>query len=104
MPLVNVALVNVALEEGFTGGPVAVRINGAEVFRKEDVKTRLQIGLAASFEKEVEPGPVRLEVELPEKELEKTFDLDVSGTVYAGISVQDGDLVIRTSAEPFGYL
>jgi hypothetical protein len=34
------ALLHIALQEGFTGDDVVVRVQGEEVFRKEDVTTR----------------------------------------------------------------
>lgn len=95
---------HIALQEGFTGEPVIVRINGKEAYRKEQVKTKFQIGYADSFEVNVEEGPVKVEVLLPTKDLSETFEAQVSSPVYIGVSIDQGRIVHRISPQPFGYL
>jgi hypothetical protein len=98
------ALVNIALQEGFTGDTVVIKVNDKEVFRDENVKTRLQIGLAASFETSTEEGPVNVEILLPLRNLKETIKLQVSTAIYIGVSINQGRIDYRTSDEPFGYL
>jgi len=98
------ALLHIALQEGFTGDIVIVRVNNEEVFRKESVKTRLQIGYADSFEVTIEEGYVNVEVVLPLKNLSETIVLQVSTSLYIGVSIHEGKIVYRISHEPFGYL
>ena len=100
----NMALLHIALQEGFFGDTVVVRVNGEEVFRKKDVKTRLQIGFADSVELNVAEGPTQVEVLLPAKNLSESVQLDVSAPTYVGVSVVDGKIIFRISDVPFGYL
>lgn len=98
-------MLHVALQEGFSDDTVVIRLDGAEVFRKPHVHTRLQIGLADSFETDVPDAPVRLEVFVPSKELAAATEVRSQGTMYVGVSVEPGGgLSFRTSTEPFGYV
>jgi hypothetical protein len=86
------ALLHIALQEGFTGDDVVVRA-------QEDVTTRLQIGYADSFEVRVE-GEVKIEVLLPLKSLSETIMLQVPPTEYLGVSINEGRIDYRTTREP----
>ena len=97
-------LVHIALEEGFMGDGVSVAIDGKNVFHDDNVKTRLQIGLAHKFEVDVPLGRARVEVSLPAKNLAQSIDLDVSQELYLSISLTpEGKLEHRISSEPFRY-
>ncbi len=98
------ALLHVAFQEGFRNDAVVVRVNGEEVFHKQSVKTRLQIGYADSLELTVEEGRVDIEVLLPFKNLSETILLQVSTAVYVGVSIHDSRIDYRISTAPFGYL
>jgi len=94
-----------ALQEGFTDDEVILRIDGREVFHQSGVKTRLQIGLAATHEAQVTPGPVSVEVELPARRLARTLPLQVSEDTFLGVSLEAaGTLRHVISHEPFGYV
>jgi len=94
----------IALLDGFEGDPVLVRVNGREVFKQDSVKTKRQIGKAASFEVNVKDGPANVEVSLPLKDLAKTIDLKVSGDVFLGVSVTENNKIKHNlSSEPFRY-
>lgn len=95
----------IALQDGFADDLVVVRVNDQEVLRKEDVKTRYQIGLAHSFEVSVQAGSANVEVALPRKNLSELIAVQVSNPVYLGVSVTPGGKIsYRVSQEPFGYL
>lgn len=99
------ALLHVALQEGFEGDRVVVHVNGREVFAKDDVRTMLQIGLADSFDVEVPGGPTKISVEVASRGAAESFDVDVQDQAYAGLSLtREGDLVPAVSREPFGYV
>jgi hypothetical protein len=99
------ALLSVALEDGFVDDLVAVRVNDREVFRQPNVKTRFQIGLADSFEVNTPEGSVKVEVILPSKQLSESIVLEVSDRAYIGVSLTpEGKISYRVSQEPFGYL
>jgi hypothetical protein len=95
---------HIALQEGFTGEPVIIRINGKEAYRREKVNTKFQIGYADSFEVNVDEGQVKVEVLLPTKGLSETFEMEVSNPTYIGVSIDQGRIGHRISPQPFGYL
>ena len=97
-------LLHIAFEEGFTGEAVEVRINGNEAYRKEQMKTRFQLGYADAFETNVEQGSVKVEVLLPAQSLSETFEVQVSAPTYVAVSLDQHKIVHRVSAEPFGYV
>lgn len=93
----------IALQDGFEDDTVVIKVNGDEAFKQENIKTKRQIGKAASFELEVEEGPTSVEVSLPLKNLSETIALKVSGEVYLGISLVRDRIEHRISSEPFRY-
>lgn len=93
----------IALQDGFEGDHVVVKVNGKEVFKQESVKTKRQIGKATSFEVEVEEGSATVEVALPLKNLSETLAFKVSGEVYLGVSIAEGKIEHRVSSQPFRY-
>lgn len=98
------AQLHIALQEGFDSEAVVIRVNDKEVFNKQDVRTRLQIGLADSFEVEVERGPATVEILLPRKNLTKTIQINIPEEPYLGVSLVAGEITHRASATPFGYV
>jgi hypothetical protein len=97
-------LLHVAFQDGFTGDTVIAQVNEEVVFRKENVKTRTQIGLADSFEMNVEKGPVSVQVHLPLRNLSETIVLQVSEAVYVGVSIYHDRIDYRISDRRFRYL
>lgn len=95
---------HIALEEGFDGDLVVVRVNGKEALRKQDVRTRMQIGLADSVDTVWEGESARVEVEVPTRRISTAIGGVISGESYLGISIRDGAIEHRVSTEPFGYV
>ncbi len=95
---------HIALEEGFSGDDVTVRVQGKPVFEGRAVKTRLQIGLAHSFATDVPEGEVDVELEIPSRGVHHTEQVTVSGTTYVGVSLEERGVRMRTSSQPFGYV
>ena len=98
------ALLHMALQEGFEDETVVVRAAGREVFRKDNVRTKLQIGLADSFDVNVEGSPATIEIDLPNQGLAESIELQAPNTVYLGVSLIGGKIQHRISREPFGYV
>lgn len=96
--------IHVDLQEGFEHDDVVVRADGREVFRREDVRTRTQIGLAVSFEFETGEQPLTLEVECPSRELRRSRRLDPTRESNVGVSLEGGEIVIEARSEPYGYV
>jgi hypothetical protein len=97
-------LLHIALQEGFEDETVVIRAAGKEVFRKDNVRTKLQIGLADSFEVNVEESPVTIEIDLPAKNLTESIEVQAPNTVHLGLSLIEGQIRHRISSEPFGYV
>jgi hypothetical protein len=96
-------LLHVALQEGFRGEPVVVSVNDRELFRKDDVRTRTQIGRADAFELTVPTGAARIDVTA--RGTTTQIPVPLSTDLYVGVSVTpEGTIVHKQSTEPFGYL
>jgi hypothetical protein len=95
---------NVALQDGFTGEEVVIRVDGEEV-RRVAAQTAWEISLATSFDVSVDEGSHTVEIEIPARGVNSTHLVDVSEAVWVGISVMDAtEVVWRVSTEPFGYV
>ena len=96
-------LLHVDLQEGFLGEPVVATVNGRELFRKDSVRTRTQIGLADSFEIVLPPGPV--EIALTARGTTADISVSLSTDLFVAVSITpEGQIVHKQSSEPFGYL
>jgi hypothetical protein len=94
--------INVALQDGFEGDDVLIRVDGDEAYRGEDVTTRTQISHAADTQLEVPDGPFTLEVDVPTQGARETFQLDPHSQPNVAISLRDGQLV-AIYPEQLGY-
>jgi len=99
-------MLHVALQEGFNGERVTAAINGREFFSRTGVKTRMQIGLADSFELDQPPGRATLAVSIPERGATRSLELQLDqAPLYVAVSLDtSGQIQMRTSREPFGYV
>jgi hypothetical protein len=102
---VRMALLHIALQEGFSNDSVEIQIDGKEVFRKTEIKTRNQIGFADSFDLNLPQGSVRLSISVPTRQASETITLLLEDPVYLGISLtREGKITYQISGEPFRYL
>jgi hypothetical protein len=98
-------LLHVALQEGFTNDSVQILVNGREVFKKQDITTKTQIGFADSVELDIPKQPATVRVEVSSRLASETIALPEEDAVFLGISLsRDGKITHRISKEPFGYL
>ena len=97
-------VLSVALEEGFDDDVVVVDVNGRKVFEQNNVSTRTQIGLAESFEVQVDQTDVVIEVRVLSRGAAGQTRGTIVDRLHVGVSLQSGDVVFRTSEEPFGYV
>lgn len=94
---------HIALQEGFAGEPVTISVDGRDVYRKDQVRTRTQIGLADSVETTHDDGPATIDVKA--KGAAETIKVSIDGDLYLALSLApDGRIVHRTSAQPFRYM
>ncbi len=95
------AQLTVSLEEGFAQDHVLVRVNGATAFEGTDVTTRMQTGLAAAVQVDA-ADTCQIEVQLPDRGLSRTVELDGSQTPFVRVSMVDGDVaVLPTDQAPY---
>ena len=94
---------HIALQNGFTGVPVTIVVDGREVYRKDNVRTRTQIGLADSVELEHAPGAAAIDVTAGEAT--GSVRAEVSGDLHVSISVSpENTIVHKSSPTPFRYM
>lgn len=99
-------LIHVAIQEGFQNDTLVVHLDGAEVYRRAGLKSRMQIGLADSFDLDAATGPAELRVEVPTRNASVTIPVKVpaDGELYVGVSVTpEGSITFQSSDEPFRY-
>jgi hypothetical protein len=99
-----VATLHISLEEGFQDDAVEIKVDGRTVFDKADLRTRLQIGLADSFETDVPNGEHEIELVVPARGISETFSVDPRDTPNVGISLEEQNAKVRFSKQPFGYV
>jgi hypothetical protein len=101
-----VPTLKIDLQDGFAGDRVIMRIDGAVVYDRAGIKTRMQVGLADSAE--VEAGPAaELRVELPEKGIDGSTTVNAEKTPNIGVSVEGGSVAFKYPREGqvmFGYV
>jgi hypothetical protein len=93
----------IALQDGFEGEAVTVRVDGTTVIDRASVHTDQRIGLAHAVDVPQPAGVATVEVRVSGRELRATADIDARTTPFVGISVLDGEVVVTSSATPFGY-
>lgn len=93
----------IALQDGFTGDAVIVRVDGETAIDQPSVRTDQRVGLAYAVEVPGADDVVTLEVRVPARGLHATADVDTRSGPHIGISVLDDELVVTTSPVPFGY-
>jgi hypothetical protein len=98
------AVLHLALEEGFEDDDVVIAVDGEEALRAEAVRTRMQTGLARAGDVPVPDG--RHTVTVQARGASASIDVDVAGELYLGVSLsRSGDAIEhRVSREPFGYV
>ena len=85
--------INVALQDGFDGDEVVIRVDGVDAYRGEQVTTRTQISHAADTQLEVPDRPFVLEVDVPTRDVRETLEIDPETQQNVAISLLDGRLV-----------
>jgi hypothetical protein len=94
---------HIALQDGFSKDTVQIQVGARQVFRKEGVTTRTQIGFADAVDVEA-AGQVAVAISLPARRASQTVTLTVDRPTYLGVSVAaDGTITATPSHEPFRY-
>ncbi|RMD91165.1 MAG: hypothetical protein D6807_00275 [Alphaproteobacteria bacterium] len=94
----------VDLQDGFDGEAVRVELDGTSVFRRENVRTRYQVGLADVIERAVSEGRHVLAIRLPRHNAAWQETIDVKGETHVGVSLSaSGTLEVTVEDRPFRY-
>lgn len=97
------AMLHIALQDGFAGNPVAIRLDGREVYRKPDVRTDLRISRADGIDLEVPTAGATIEVEAGGRSA--AAQVLPTRTPYLAVNLDaEGRPALSASAEPFAYL
>ena len=96
---------HVHLQDGFLNQRVTLSVDGRVACEKPNVRTKPQLGLAATVELEVPEGAITVEVRLPDSGQSHTVALDAAATPFLGVSLgEDGSLTHKLSDTTFGYV
>ena len=96
---------HIALHDGFRNDTVVITVNGREVYRRTDVTTNLAISRADASDVAVEEGELRVEVEVPTRNLRAAITLDATQKPYLAVEItEQGSLALSPSATPFRYM
>jgi hypothetical protein len=93
-------VINVALQDGFDGDTVVLRVDGIEAFRGEEITTRTQISHAGDTALEVPDGPFTLEVAVPTRDAGESLELDPHVQPNVALSLRDGRIVATYPERP----
>ena len=95
-------VLTIALEDGFDGDEVIVRLDGDVVVEAEAARSDVRIGLAYALDVPRPPGDFVLDVSVPGRGLRVRHAV-AAGTTSVGISLDGDDVVVRASSMPYGY-
>ena len=96
---------HIALQIGFAHDAVTITANGAEVYRKGDVTTRPDAGLADSVDVPLPPGSTQIVLALANRGTTATVAIDLQKPTYVGFLVgPDGRITHQVSQQPFAYM
>ncbi|MGH3027357.1 MAG: hypothetical protein ACRDMW_02260 [Gaiellaceae bacterium] len=85
--------IHLALQDGFDGDDVVLRVAGSEAYRGENVTTRTQISHAADMQLEVPEHPFTLEVDVPTRGVRESLQIDPHANANVTLSLRDGRVV-----------
>ena len=97
-------VLHIDLQEGFDRDAVQVRVNGQQVFDKDTISTRMQIGLADRIQTDVPAGTTNVEVVVPTKHTSTVIPIQIDSEIYLGVSIEERSIVHRINNSPFHYM
>jgi len=97
--------VSIDLQEGFFNDEVTIFEKDKKIFQAENVKTRTQIGLAASFAAEMTGKKTTLRVVVPSHQIDVKKEIELAENLHIAISVtEENKLEWKLSEAPFMYM
>ena len=96
--------VSIDLQEGFFKDDVTIFEKDKKIYEGEQIKTRTQIGLAASFETEISGEKTTLRIVVPNRQIDEKKEVELAENLHIAISLtEDGKLKWKMSEAPFMY-
>ena len=96
--------VSIDLQEGFFNDDVTIFEKDKKIYHAEKIKTRMQIGLAASFEAELSGGKTTLRIVIPNRQIDEKKEIELTENMHVAVSVtEDDQLKWKMSEAPFMY-
>lgn len=97
-------VVHIELRDGFVDDHVVVTVNGEEVYDRERVSTRFQIGLADQTDIAIGEEAVTVRVAVPSQRAAAEVRFDVAAETWVGVSYLENALQFEISSRPFWYM
>jgi len=97
-------LLHLAFQDGFDNDLVNIQIDSKKVPFDQRISTDYRIGLAGRYEERFHPGTRNINIQIPEKGLSTTFEVNLLRDTYIAISIEEGKLKHIEQYDPFGYL
>lgn len=92
-------------QTGFDRDAIVVYIENEEAWRRSDIRSRYQTGLAESFSTHLPRGAIELRIDLPARHLSLTLNLQLGPQLFIGVNLTDeGRLVHEVRTESFYYM
>ncbi len=95
--------ITIDLQSGFSNDIVIIHINDQKIYYKKNLTTNYAIGFTDSINIQVQEGIVNIGVTVPSKKLFHKIRLDISETLYLGVSIIDDQIHFKVSNKIFDY-
>jgi len=91
-------------QDGFADDTVTIHIDGKEKCHTISLSTDYALGLAESVQIQVPSGSVQIQITVVSRHISELVELEVSETVYLGVSILEGRIHHQISDDRFTYL
>lgn len=93
------------LQEGFKEDRVIIFNKDEKIYEADDVSTRTQIGLAKSFEQEIDGKNPVIKVDIPTRSITGKKKIESDTDIHVGISINERkEIDWKVSNDPFMYM
>jgi hypothetical protein len=83
----------VILKHGFEGDRAVVKVNGETALDRSDLTTKTTVDRATAFDRDVEGGEVRVEIEIPTRRLSKSIRFEITDQKTVLVNIVNGSQV-----------
>jgi len=94
---------NIDLQDGFINDHVIIFVDTVEVFNQGSIKSNKMLGLAVQFHTTCQGRRALVGIKVTNRNIEREVEISLDHITALGISIVDGELLIRESDTPFAY-